>query len=1039
MLIWHSSNRLERLAEILAEQMAADPLPPLQQEQVLVGSVGIGRWLSLRLADHLGICAQVDFPLPGRFIWALWSALLGGLPEQSPFAVPVLRWRIYDLLTMAPPLDFAAYAADPLRRLQLAEQLAELYDRYLLYRPDWLEHWEAGGGEALGALWRQLLRPDLPHRGRLWAAAQAVLEGGARSAALPRRIWVFGLSTLPPILWQGLRGIAEQRPVHVFFLNPCQEYWGDIVAPRSLARAAARGGAGHASSGNALLASWGQQGRDFFDLILEEADPVTDEAFVEPAGEGLLATLQRDILYLRDGPREEGPRDLSAADRSLQVHAAHSPLRELEILQDRLLALFQQDASLQPEDILVMTPDLPCYAPLIEAVFGTVPAARHIPYRVVDAPLAAAPVVGAWDAFLTLLDGPWPASAVLDLLERPPVAGRFGLSPGDMAVLRGWVPMAGIHWGRETWPHGWRAGLDRLLLGCALPAESPRLFAGLLPRGALAAPDQLRLLGMLVEVLTQLFAAADALTAPRSLGQWVRDLLPWLERLFAADEDRERLRAELLRLGEEAEGAAMGSMLPFAVLRAHLRERLQQSDPQQPMLSGGVTFAAMVPMRSLPARVVALLGLNGDSFPRQQRQAGFDAMAREWRRGDRSRRQDDRYLFLEALLSARDCLLLSYVGRDIRDDSERPPSVLLSELLDYIDRHWRAPPPHDRASAAVCVQHPLQAFSRSYFADDPRLSSYAGEIAEALNHRAAGAPAFVSQSLPEDVRGVVELADLLAFWKSPSGYFCRRRLGMQLQMEADIFQDQEPFVLDKLQGWALEQEILRLQRQGVDAGQALAILGQQSLPPAGLGAVAYWRREPRVARFAQRLAETLPAAAQAADLDLLLGGYRLQGLLTGIGPSGLVLWQLSGLKAELWLRFWILHLLAQRGVGPCPSRFLHRDGCSVLPALDGAAAEATLITLLDYFTQGQSFPLPFFPRTAMAYAELALQGSPPDPATLPAWRGSGRPGDGPPGEAEASAVRVAFRGRDPLQDPFGEIALTVWGPLLALREQPDEF
>ena len=1037
MLIWHSSNRLERLAEILAEQMAADPLPPLQQEQVLVGSVGIGRWLSLRLADHLGICAQVDFPLPGRFIWALWSALLGGLPEQSPFAVPVLRWRIYDLLTMAPPLAFAAYAADPLRRLQLAEQLAELYDRYLLYRPDWLEHWEAGGGEALGALWRQLLRPDLPHRGRLWAAAQAVLEGGARSAALPRRIWVFGLSTLPPILWQGLRGIAEQRPVHVFFLNPCQEYWGDIVAPRSLARAAARGGAGHTSSGNALLASWGQQGRDFFDLILEEADPVTDEAFVEPAGEGLLATLQRDILYLRDGPREEGPRDLSAADRSLQVHAAHSPLRELEILQDRLLALFQQDASLQPEDILVMTPDLPCYAPLIEAVFGTVPAARHIPYRVVDAPLAAAPVVGAWDAFLTLLDGPWPASAVLDLLERPPVAGRFGLSPGDMAVLRGWVPMAGIHWGRETWPHGWRAGLDRLLLGCALPAESPRLFAGLLPRGALAAPDQLRLLGMLVEVLTQLFAAADALTAPRSLGQWVRDLLPWLERLFAADEDRERLRAELLRLGEEAEGAAMGSMLPFAVLRAHLRERLQQSDPQQPMLSGGVTFAAMVPMRSLPARVVALLGLNGDSFPRQQRQASFDAMAREWRRGDRSRRQDDRYLFLEALLSARDCLLLSYVGRDIRDDGERPPSVLLSELLDYIDRHWQAPPPHDRASAAVCVQHPLQAFSRSYFAGDPRLSSYAREIAEALNHRDAMAPTFVSQPLPGDARGVVELADLLAFWQSPSAYFCRRRLGMQLQMEADVPQDQEPFVLDGLQGWGLEQEILRLQRQGVDAGQALAILAQGILPPAGLGAVAYWQREPMVARFAQRLAETLPAAAQAADLDLLLGGYRLQGLLTGIGPSGLVLWQLSGLKAELWLRFWILHLLAQRGVGPCPSRFLHRDGCSVLPALDGAAAEATLITLLDYFTQGQSFPLPFFPRTAMAYAESALQGSPPDPATLPAWRGSGRSGNGPPGEAESPAVRLAFRGRDPLQDPFAEIALAVWGPLLAVREQPE--
>lgn len=1081
MLIRHDSNRLETLAEVLAGVLAEPVGHPLQPETLIVQSNGMARWLSLRLADRLGVCSNMRFPFPASFLWQTLRQTLGPLPETASFDKPVLTWRVLGLLptlerseVFAPLHGYLDTGDDMFRAYDLARRIADVYDQYLVYRPEWILAWERGeegielqaGERWQPELWRRLSADAGDHRARLLLRFAEQLQTGTAPAGLPPRLSLFGLSALAPQQLELLALLARHCELHLFLLNPCREYWGDIRAERDIARHQADTDPAdeYLEVGHPLLASLGKQGRDFFDL-LENQDADVRAYFTDPSGACLLDRLQADILNLyQRGEEPEIRLPVSAEDRSVQLHVCHGPTRELEVLHDQLLALFQTHPDLRPADVVVMTPDIEAYGPLIEAVFGSVERARFIPYSIADrGPGAERPLVEAVQQLIELGRGRYPVDQVLGFLEQEAVRRRFALDTADLALIRDWLRQTRIRWGVDaadraafelpaTDEHSWRAGLERLLLGQALPGGGRRLWADILPYDAVEGSAAL-VLGRLQAFAEALFALREEIARDRPLADWAALIRDWLARFFAPPEaqsgELQDVRAALDRLAAQATQAGFADPVPLSVVRAALNRTLAEQAGSGGFFAGGVTFATMVPMRSIPFEVVCLISMNHGSYPRPHRPADFDLMSSCYRKGDRSRRQDDRYLFLEALLSARRCFYLSHVGRDIRDNEVRPPSVLVSELLDVIERGFTPAEGFKSIREQLIVEHPLQPFSRRYFdGNDPALFSHSAELAE-LGRRAAGerieSAAFLNQPLPPPAEPETLLGPdrLLRFFEHPVKFLLRERLGVQLDIDEAALEGREPFVLDGLERYGLYQRLLDWQLDDLDQADAHTLARAEGLLPHGQVGVNLFEREwSDMRRFTARVRRLLntevrdPTVLRTVEIDCLLGELRLLGRLDALTEAGLIGYRPATIKPKDRLRLWLRHLLLNlrrpEGVEPS-SRWLGLDGELRLHPVADAAGQ--LSELLQLYRRGLCEPLPLFDRTSWAYARVLQQGRGPDDA-LKAARGEWEDGWNRTGEASDPWLALAFRGREePLDETFAELAEQLWTPFFAHAEE----
>ncbi|MGA7802843.1 MAG: exodeoxyribonuclease V subunit gamma, partial [Gammaproteobacteria bacterium] len=857
MLTIHYGNRLEALAERLALVLARPLSAALACEEVVVQNHGMARWLSLELATRQGVLANTRFRFPAEFVWAMFEAVLEQVPGRSAFDPAVLKWRVLELLQPGgeqhPVPALQAYLAghDDRRAYELAERLAGLFDQYQVYRPDWIRTWEQGGETHWQAdLWRRLGGADDQHWVRLLDRfVETVQRGAFARDRVPERAALFGLASLSPTYLTVLQHLGSLMDLHLFVLNPCREYWGDVVAERDLAKRPAQAQQTlHFETGNSLLASLGKQGRDFVDLLQELGGEETDD-FVEPQGGRLLQEIQRDILMLHErGGAAGGKSRVAADDRSLQVHSCHSPMREAEVLHDQLLRLFAEHRDLRASDMLVMTPDIEQYAPYIEAVFSSARDERYIPYSIADRPLASeSPLTAAFLTLLELGDSRFDADSMTALLETQAVRRRFGFAEDELALVHRWVRESGIRWGIDaghrqqlglpaTDEHSWRRGLDRLLLGVALPGDD-RLFGTLLPYEVEGGETEV--LGRLCQFADAVFEAGRRLTGRRGIGQWADELARLLD-IFFRPADEEEPEAQAIRdaveaLREQALRGGFTAPVTLGVAQAHLQGSLGAPAEGSRFLRGGVTFCAMVPMRSIPQQVIALLGMNYDSVPRAHRPLSFDRMAGDFRRGDRSRRDDDRYLFLETLLSARRCLYISYVGQSVRDNSTVPPSVLVSELLDYVDQGFETGS-EVPVREALLVRHPLQPFSPRYFEGHEPLFSYSRELCEASrasqSARAESVP-LMRADLPEadETWRTVDVDRLVRFFMHPTRFLLRERLGVRLEEQEGLLETHEPFELDYDARRQLRGLLLRSHLEGEGPEQAVALARGAALLP----------------------------------------------------------------------------------------------------------------------------------------------------------------------------------------------------------------
>ena len=502
MLTLYHSNCLDTLCELLLHFVKNDaPEDPFYQEEILVQSPGMAQWLKLEIAKRQGIAMSLRFPLPASFIWNMFEVVLPDIPRENPYQKSILAWTLMALLPeiidrepMAQLCTYTQNKPTALDRWLLCQNIADLFDQYQVYRPDWLENWESGGNQCAEDLpwqpflWRTLVtrNPEHLHRAKLFAHFFEKLQQST-IPNLPKRLFVFGIPAMAPQYLQALQALSQHCDVHYFLQNPCQEYWGDLRGQTTDLHA----------TGHPLLAAWGKQGRDHLSL-LSEIVPQEIDAFVTPEATSLLAKLQTQLLHLDDvSLRQEDsvPADcvLEAQDTSIKIHLCHSVVRELEVLQDQLLTWFEQDTTLMPRDILVMVPDIDTYSAAIRAVFGSIAQhdKRFIPFAISDQRLPSAyPLV---KAFLHLLDLPnqrCQITPLLDLLQLGAVQTRFDLNAQDFEHITHWVQQSGIRWGLEPedgnqWQlpnleqNTWSWGLDRLFAGFACP--DTELVSGIRP------------------------------------------------------------------------------------------------------------------------------------------------------------------------------------------------------------------------------------------------------------------------------------------------------------------------------------------------------------------------------------------------------------------------------------------------------------------------------------------------------------------------------------------------------------------------------
>jgi exodeoxyribonuclease V gamma subunit len=1110
----HRSNRTERLFDVLAD-VVSTPLPdPMARECISVQGRGIERWLSMRLAHRFGVWANPEFPFPRHLIQRQLRAVLGEESLDEAFEPESLRWAVADHLPRLLHLpEFATLRryleADPspFRLFQLAERIASLFDQYLVFRPQMILRWERGAdAHWQAALWRAVTSNC--SRRHIAAAAQSFFEAADKRDSpppgLPARVSLFGLSTLAPLYVRVLDALSKWTETHLFVLSPSREFWAQIRSQRdSLRRSLAAADRGdleaivRQEAGNPLLASFGKLGREFQE-VLEGTDYVDSDRdlYDEPAAETMLSALQADMLHLRYRAAGSDVPPLRLADDSIGVHACHSPTREVEVLHEQLRRLFESDNTLNPHDVIVMSPDIDAYAPLIDAVFGGVDdGAGRIPYRIADRRLRATEeIVHALLALLAVMGGRMTASQVVDLIELDAVRARFGIAASQLDDLRAWIKEAGVRWGidaehrqRAGQPaidnNTWRFGLDRLLLGYAAPGGGRQMFGGVLPYDDIEGSAAVSL-GALAELCEVLFRHDREFAQPRSVARWCEALERLADDMLAADQSRayqqQQLRGIFAAIARQAAAGGFTGEVDLDTIRACLEDALDQQAPGRNFLGGGVTFCALVPMRTIPFEVVCLLGMNDGEFPRNRRAPAFDLMAQEPWRGDRSVRDDDRYLFLEALLSARRKLIVTYVGQSVYDNSEQPPSVVVSELLDTIDESFRLPEtavkkpasrlqldlfesdagqealrgaqrereaaseieapsvPVPRVASGLVTSHPLQPFSPRYFRV-PRaagLVSYSRRHYEAacalVDERKHGAAPFCGAALPAPgATAEITVDRLVRFFENPARAFLQNRLALFLGDDLEIMEDREPIELNNLESWAVGDRLLRAELRGESAAAVRAgMIAEGSLPPGTLGACTL----DDVAGPASAIAAAT-AALRAGDpletlnVDALLDGARITGTVRDRWPAGYSRFQYSQIGKRHELGVWLLHLIINWCVGenePRASYLIGRTekgGAATVCFRPVANAAELLRSLVALYRFGQSVPLPLFEGASRAYAETyAKESAKGSAAARAAGLGAaekkyvGGSDNYNRGDSRNVYVEQAFRDRNPIDD-----------------------
>jgi exodeoxyribonuclease V gamma subunit len=1077
-----TSNRMEILAEQLA-RIVREPLPsPLSREIIVVQSRGMARWISMALAEHNGICANCFFPFPNTFLHEMFRIVIPDLPDESSFDPSTLAFRIMKILPECVQLpgfeSLKLYLIDDdmgMKLFQISRKIADLFDQYIVFRPEMVFDWEKGKEHHWQAhLWRKLSSGEnhLHRAGIRKAFFEKIGTPPDQTDSFPKRVSIFGISYLPLFHLETIVRISKYFRVNLFFMNPCKEYWGDIVTGSEKRKFKNRydpsGGTErdlYLEQGNRLLASMGILGRNFFSMISDLPCHVVD-LFDEYRNITLLEKIQSDILHLTDrqgyplqsvlncepiavsSPPHAIPSSLTDMDTSIRIHSCHSPIREIEVLYDNILAMMEEDPDLLPKDIIVMAPDIDLYAPWVYAVFGAQADEKmRIPFAIADQRvIKESRIIEGFMSILNLKGSRMGVSQVMALFELPGIKEKFGIMESEIEVFEHWIDETHIRWGIDAVhrrhlglpgfnENTWKAGIDRLLMGYAMPGFNRRLFSGILPYDHIEGGDA-ETLGKFVTFLDRLFKSVYSLNQPRPLGEWNKILLEILQQFFDEDEDSESeiqmLRRILNELSQIEVLSGFDSPITIEVVTSFLESLSEHEQLRSGFISGGVTFCAMLPMRSIPFKVVCLVGMNSDDFPRETKTLEFDLMAANPRIGDRSKRNDDKYLFLEALLSARNKFYISYVGQSIQDNTRIRPSVLVSELMDYIQDGFGL------NEEQLVISHRLQGFSPEYFKKNGKLFSYAYENFIAglkINEDRKAAPLLpTTLAQPKKEFKDLTIQAVSTFFSHPAKYLLEKRLGIYLPEVTNALDDSEYFRLDHLEKYMLDQELMKTKRSGSNLKDFFRIKkASGELPLGKVGKWFYNEMSLDAEDFVRKINDHIKNDRfEDREVDLNIGDFRIYDRITDGLEYGVSKIFYAKTKAKYLLNTWIYHLficVLLEDKSPVRSLLVCKDAAWEFTRVSSALDVIT--NLLELYWKGMSEPLHFFPESSFEFADNLFRKHRTPKEALTAGRRKWKGSEFLRGESKDSYFELCFGKNDPLDEDFEKTAAIILEPLLS--------
>lgn len=1088
MLTIHRSERADALIELLSELLSEPPPDPFTAEVIAVPSKGVERWVMQQLSLYLGtergldgVAANILFPSPSELVADVMSSVAGWTPNTDPWTGTRLVWAVLAVMDDAGGEPWAAMLAHHLgrddpdashrqgRRFSTALKLAQLFTSYGEARPSMIVDWfnsEDTDGFGVGlredmvwqaSFWRRLReRIDSPSPAERLADACETLREQPHLVDLPARLSVFGPTRLSRSQLAVLDALGAGRDLHLWLTHPSPAMWQTLHGLQPVVRRAEDHTALNVT--NPLLANLSRDVRELqqllnMDVVDLHYSPIT-------IGSTVLARMQDDVRYGRDPAQSAAPLPL---DGSVAIHACHGHVRQVEVLREALLHLFNDDPTLQARDVIVLCPDVDTFAPFIAAAFGPTNAphpGHRLRVRLADrGPARINPLLQILKMLLDLGDARVTASEVLDLIAAGPVARRFGFSESDLETLRRWVADGGARWGigetqRELFGLGgirqntFSTARDRLLVGVCADESELAWLGTALPLDDVDSSD-VDLAGRYAEFLDRLDAVLRGLRGPHTAQTWSAQLGEALDLMTEVGEADVWQRNQAGRfLGELTESAGE-TELTLPDMRALLADQFRPRPTRSNFRTGEITVATLVPMRFVPHRVVAVIGLDDEAFPRVAHVEGDDILALDPCLGERDPRSEDRQLLLDALMSATDHLLFCYTGADPVSGARRPPPAPLADIIDAVTAAVEP-------GATVVNRQPLQSFDAANFTVPKPFSfdAQAHRAAAAARRGARPAPRFVPAPLVSDPEGEVSLDDLVDFFTDPTMGFLRQRLGVSFPRDPDEVPDALPVTVTGLPRWHIGERLLHQVLAGATMDAARhAELRRGTLPPGQLGIAAL----DDITTVVTAIGQAVVAAAGDAErrslhVGLDFGAYRLTGTIGDLYGTTLITASYSTLAPKHRIAGWVrLLALCAHGLD-ADAKVIgrHLQGGKEVALKAPIDPAGVLAGLLDIRAAGLREPLPLGPTTSYAYAARRKSMSAEDAhgVAAKAWTSTSAGAFRNSGENDEKSISLVYGSDAPFsvwwdqpapasehwsaEEPsnrFAQLALRVFGPL----------
>lgn len=819
-LYTYPSNKLEYLVQVLSKLFDYEKKDIFAPTQLIVGSRGMQHWLSMQLAECRSIAMNLNYDMVNGYILDICYKLTDKKEHKKSYSKEVLTWRVYKLIDEIRSEKLEKYClGSNLKKYQLSAKIAEVFSKYISYRTDWLELWEKGQIIASDLqddedwqmqLWQGLVKEisDTPYSVQKEAVGKLSVKT-LKEHGIPSNIYIFGVNTISSKNLSFLYQLANFIDIHILYINPCSEYWYDLKKTKISTWLNQDD-----YELQPLLANLGQQGKEFFNELLNNEkkqefsvfdNSQLDFAKLEHHAQSQLVSIQRNLLELNCENYSEGK------DNTISVNSCHSPLREVQVLHDKLLDMIKADSAIKPRDILVMCPNIEDYAPYIDSVFSRYGDDKKLPCSIADRTLLDSEALAA--SFIDLLQLPesnFEVNKILDYLEVPAIQQKFKISNEDLETIRYWLKEACIHHSNNGKTFSWSWGLRRLILGFSF-SDGGEIINDSLLTVPIIEGSEVTKLGGLYELLELLAEYSEQLQELRTFDEWHSYLLGMFTSVFEITSDEEytakKIKDLIAKTVETAKAIISDEKIDLYTIRYCLISQLSEPIINNHFLNGKVTFCSMTPMRNVPFKVVAMLGLNNGNFPRRDTAISFDLMAKLGRRvGDRTKRDDDRYLFLESILSARQNLYLSYIGKSVKTNVDQEASLILKEFISYLGDNYG----WDRNDIK---EYPLHAFSPKCYSDEYR--SYDEAWLRLIEKQPQ---AFYENTRKADVNlpEHLTISKLVNIFDNPLRAYANYGLELRLEDNFEELEDSEPFDIDHLEKHSLKQQLFENISQGQD-------------------------------------------------------------------------------------------------------------------------------------------------------------------------------------------------------------------------------